>query len=137
MYLAVFRTETQLHEQTAILICSFNLEDTNQKLYTPKIKMTLDRNLANGKINENEVIPLPEGGSHCKLHLLGGGSLIASESRLHSNIEDRFFRLYNWAFLITASDGRHVLWDYRMSSVSRSNIFLLLRIYFVDNQSAV
>ncbi|KAL2010983.1 hypothetical protein VTN00DRAFT_3701 [Thermoascus crustaceus] len=77
--------------------------------------MMLDRNLANGKVNENEVIPLPEGDSHCKLYLLDGSSLIASESRLHANVEERFFRLYNWAFLVTASDGRHVLhahWDH-------------------------
>ena len=81
-----------------------------------------DRNLATGKVDESTVVSLPKGNSSVRLHLLDGGSFMASESRLHANVEDRSFRLFNWAFLVTHTNARdttqhHVLWDYGMSSV--------------------
>ncbi|KAL1971389.1 hypothetical protein VTN77DRAFT_342 [Rasamsonia byssochlamydoides] len=80
-----------------------------------------DRNLATGKIDESTVVPLPEGNACVRLCLLDGGSFTGSESRMYANVEERSFRLFNWAFLVThtnAEDGtRHgVLWVYGMSS---------------------
>jgi hypothetical protein len=86
------------------------------------LDMPEDRNLATGKVGDSTVVPLPEGDARVQLHLLDGGSFVASESIMHANVEERTFRACNWAFLVTHTDAvdstqRHVLWDYGMSSV--------------------
>jgi len=64
----------------------------------------------------NRALPATE--AHVSLQLLDAGSFTASTAKLHANVEDVNFRLYNWAFFIRHPRlDRKVLWDLGLTSV--------------------
>jgi hypothetical protein len=61
---------------------------------------------------------LPETAAFVELHLLDGGSFIASTDKLHAGVENETFRLYDWAFHIYhPGKGEHMLWDVGIGNV--------------------
>lgn len=61
---------------------------------------------------------LPTVNSFVNLQLLNGGSFTASTSIVHAGVEDKKFRMYNWAFYVNhPTSDRHLLWDVGMTSV--------------------
>src|SRR5689334_13548554 len=54
--------------------------------------------------------PITETDASVELALLDGGSFIGDLSKIHADVENRKFRLYDWAFYIS-HQGRHILWD--------------------------
>ena len=64
-------------------------------------------------------VGLPATEAYVRLHLLNGGSMTAEYHKLHAGDAAEEFRLYNWAFFVQhTAQGRNVIWDVGMSSVS-------------------
>jgi hypothetical protein len=61
---------------------------------------------------------LPDTSSFVRIHLLDGGSFIASTDKLHAGVKNESFRLYNWAFhVFHPSTDEHILWDLGIGNV--------------------
>ncbi|KAF1975706.1 Metallo-hydrolase/oxidoreductase [Bimuria novae-zelandiae CBS 107.79] len=53
---------------------------------------------------------LPQTTAFVRLSLLDGGSFIADTDKLHADVNNAKFRMYNWAFCLSHGD-EHILWD--------------------------
>jgi len=60
---------------------------------------------------------MPENDAYVGLSLLDGGSFVGETGKLHADVSNVKFRMYNWAFYISHR-GRHVLWDLGLDEVS-------------------
>lgn len=62
---------------------------------------------------------LPKTDAYVGLSLLDGGSFVGETGKMHANVVNSKFRMYDWAFYIS-HQGRHVLWDLGLDEVRNS-----------------
>lgn len=59
---------------------------------------------------------IPQSSAFVGLSLLDGGSFIADTDKLHADVRNTKFRMYNWAFFISHGNER-VVWDLGLNEV--------------------
>ncbi|KAK7191705.1 hypothetical protein PSPO01_02154 [Paraphaeosphaeria sporulosa] len=62
------------------------------------------------QVAEMPASPIPLSTAFVGLSLLDGGSFIADTDKLHADVSNAKFRMYNWAFCISHGD-EHIVWD--------------------------
>jgi hypothetical protein len=62
------------------------------------------------------ISPIPQTTAFVGLSLLDGGSFIADTDKLHADVDNAKFRMYNWAFCISHGNER-VVWDLGLDEV--------------------